>query len=137
MSCAAISQSILFYNPSDHTIIDYVNGFEDLQKHTLRCIGVPEVRFKQDPVRMIRMQKFRARFGFLVQPEALEALEKCREEIRKSAPARVLEEILRMLESGSAEDFFASLSSRVSSTCYFPNSLNFLSRQWERHCSTI
>lgn len=96
----------LFYNPLDHTIIDYVGGFEDLQKHTLRCIGDPYVRFKQDPVRMIRMQKFRARFGFNVQPEALEALAACRDEIRKSSPARVLEEILRMLESGASEDFF-------------------------------
>jgi len=99
----------LFYHPGDQTIIDYVGGFEDLQKHTLRCIGDPLTRFRQDPVRMIRMQKFRARFGFHVQQEALEALEICREDIRKSAPARVLEEILRMLESGCAEDFFRLL----------------------------
>lgn len=96
----------LLYNPLDHTIIDYVGGFEDLQKHTLRCIGEPEARFKQDPVRMIRMLKFRARFGFEIDPTALFALQKCKEEIKKSSPARVLEEIFRMLESGSAEPFF-------------------------------
>ncbi len=99
----------LFYNPLDHTIIDYVDGFEDLQQHTLRCIGEASVRFKQDPVRMIRMQKFRARFGFHVEKEALKALDKCRKEIQKSAPARILEEILRMLESGASEDFFRLL----------------------------
>lgn len=99
----------LFYNPSDHTIIDYVGGFDDLERHTLRSIGDPLVRFKQDPVRMIRMQKFRARFGFNVQKETLAALETCREEIIKSSPARVLEEILRMLESGASEDFFRLL----------------------------
>ncbi len=96
----------LCYDPSDHRIIDYVGGFEDLQAHTLRSIGDPILRFKQDPVRMIRMLKFRARFGFHMQEEDLEALNNCREEILKSSPARLLEEILRMLESGAAEPFF-------------------------------
>lgn len=99
----------LFYDPSDHKIIDYVGGFEDLKKHYLRVIGDPILRFKQDPVRMIRMQKFRARFGFQADPVALQALQECRKEITKSSPARVLEEILRMLESGSSESFFRIL----------------------------
>jgi poly(A) polymerase len=99
----------LLYDPLNHTIIDYVGGFEDLQKHCLRCIGEPVARFKQDPVRMIRMLKFRARFGFEIDPEALEALESCREEIKKSSPARILEEMFRMLESGAAEPFFKLL----------------------------
>ncbi len=99
----------LFYDPLDHKIIDYVGGFKDLQNHTLRSIGDPLVRFKQDPVRMIRMQKFRARFGFHVDKKALAALDSCRDDIQKSSPARVLEEIFRMLESGSAEPFFRLL----------------------------
>lgn len=99
----------LFYDPHDHRIIDFVGGFEDLQNHLLRSIGDPIIRFKQDPVRMIRMQKFRARFGFQVDPLSLEALLHCRQEIVKSSPARVLEEIFRMLESGSAEPFFRLL----------------------------
>lgn len=99
----------LFYDPLDHRIIDYVGGFEDLKQHLLRCIGDPVIRFKQDPVRMIRMQKFRARFGFQAHQEALEALASCRYEITKSSPSRLLEEIFRMLESGSAEPFFRLL----------------------------
>lgn len=100
----------LFYDPLDHKIIDYVGGFEDLQKHYLQVIGDPVIRFKQDPVRMIRMLKFRARFGFHIDPQASEALAECRSEIVKSAPARVLEEIFRMLESGASEPFFRLLS---------------------------
>lgn len=99
----------LFYDPLDHRIIDYVGGYEDLQQHLLRAIGDPVLRFKQDPVRMIRMQKFRARFGFQVEPKTLEALSLCRAEIIKSSPSRVLEEVLRMLESGAAEPFFRLL----------------------------
>lgn len=96
----------LFYDPQEHKIIDYVGGFDDLQKHTLRSIGEPAVRFKQDPVRMIRLLKFRARFGFHVDPDVQEALDTSLKEITKSSTARVLEEMFRMLESGAAEPFF-------------------------------
>lgn len=111
----------LFYDPLDHKIIDYVGGFEDLQKHYLRVIGDPTLRFKQDPVRMIRMQKFRARFGFHVDPLALQALETCYHDIVKSSPARVLEEIFRMLESGSSEPFFHLLAESDLLSILFPS----------------
>lgn len=96
----------LFYDPIENTVIDYVGGWDDIHAHTLRTIGAPEVRFKQDPVRMIRLLKFRARFGFHITPEAKKAIVKCKNEILKSSPARLLEEILRMLESGASAPFF-------------------------------
>lgn len=100
----------LFYDPASQTIIDFVNGWDDIQKKVLRTIGLPYVRFKQDPVRMIRLLKFKARFKLDIDEEAHQALLECRTEIVKSAPARVLEEMLRMLESGSARAFLHSLS---------------------------
>lgn len=99
----------LFYDPKNHQVIDYVGGWDDIHKGVLHTIGDPHVRFRQDPVRMIRLLKFRARFGFKISPDTFKALQECREEIVKSAPARVLEELLRMLESGSAEVFFQLL----------------------------
>lgn len=119
----------LFYDPLDHKIIDYVGGFEDLQKHYLRVIGDPILRFKQDPVRMIRMQKFRARFGFHVDPEALQALSSCRKDIMKSSPARVLEEIFRMLESGASEPFFRLLAESELLTILFPTLNSFFQQE--------
>jgi len=95
----------LFYDPSNQTVIDYVGGYLDLQKKYLRTIGQPFLRFKQDPVRMIRLIKFQARFGFDVDPDARVALAECRLEIMKSSQARIFEELLRMLESGAAESF--------------------------------
>lgn len=96
----------LFYDPLHRSIIDYVGGWEDIHKKTLRTIGNPKFRFKQDPVRMIRLLKFQARFGFSIDPDTLTALHDCKEEIVKSSPARILEEILRMLESGASAPFF-------------------------------
>jgi poly(A) polymerase len=96
----------LFYDSASQTIIDYVDGYPDLQKKLLRTIGQPYLRFKQDPVRMLRLLKFQARFGFEVDSSSQIALLECRAEIVKSAPARILEELLRMLESGASEQFF-------------------------------
>lgn len=96
----------LFYDSENEEVIDYVEGYPDIKKRYLRTIGQSFVRFKQDPVRMIRLLKFIARFGLDADEEARQALLECRAEILKSAQARVLEELLRMLESGSAANFF-------------------------------
>jgi poly(A) polymerase len=96
----------LFYDAHEKTIIDFVGGYHDIQAGLLRTIGSPLIRFKQDPVRMIRLLKFRARFGFHVDDETHQSMVHCVEEIKKSSPARVLEECLRMLESGASEPFF-------------------------------
>jgi poly(A) polymerase len=99
----------LFYNPENETIIDYVGGVVDAHNKTIRTIGNSEMRFKQDPVRMIRLLKFKARFNFKIEEETLNALYNCRNEILKSSKARILEELFRMLESGASKEFFFCL----------------------------
>lgn len=116
----------LFYDPVQHAVIDYVGGWEDIHNNTLRSIGKPEVRFKQDPVRMIRLLKFRARFGFDISVDARKALIKCKEEIVKSSPARITEEILRMLESGAAAPFFNLLFESGLLFLIFPGLAEFI-----------
>lgn len=96
----------LFYDPSTHSVIDYVGGWDDIHKKVLRTIGDPVKRFKQDPVRMIRLLKFQARYNFEVTNDTQKALLQCRDELIKSSPARILEEIFRMLESGFSSPFF-------------------------------
>lgn len=101
----------LFLDPAHHQVIDYVGGWNDIHSGTLRTIGDPVVRFRQDPVRMIRLLKFSARFGFQIDPSTHQALLNCKREILKSAPARVLEELLRMLESGASYRFIQQMQS--------------------------
>lgn len=100
----------LFYDPEEQTVIDYVGGYVDVEKRILRTIGQPDVRFIQDPVRMIRLLKFCARFQFQIHQPTLDALLECREEIVKSSQARIFEELLRMLESGASQPFFHLLN---------------------------
>lgn len=114
------TMNALFYNPSQETILDYVGGVEDIHRGLLRTIGAPEARFKQDPVRMIRLLKFQARFGFRCCETALTAMKRCRYEILKSAEARVLEEMLKMLESGKSSPFFRLLTDHGFMELLFP-----------------
>ena len=100
----------LFYDPEKQIVIDYVDGYPDIEKRVLRTIGQPDLRFIQDPVRMIRLIKFCARFNFEIDPSTLEALLNCKEEIVKSSQARIFEELLRMLESGASKPFFHLLN---------------------------
>ncbi len=116
----------LFYCPIREVIIDYVDGFEDIKQQRLKCIGVPHIRFKQDPVRMIRLIKFEARFGLNVDEELKIALLESRREIVKSSPARVLEEILRMLESGSSEKFIRLMARHGLTELLMPGLAHFL-----------
>lgn len=120
----------LFYDPSDHTVIDYVGGWQDIHKNLLKTIGEPVIRFKQDPVRMIRLLKFQSRFDFLVAPETSSALVRCVEEIVKSSPARILEEILRMLESGASSPFFRLMTESGLLECLFPCLDHFLKGEY-------
>ncbi|NGX43801.1 MAG: Poly(A) polymerase I [Chlamydiae bacterium] len=116
----------LFYDPSNHMVIDYVGGWDDIHKGILRTIGDPHIRFKQDPVRMIRLIKFRARFGFEIDEETKQSLLENREEITKSSPARILEEILRMLESGASAKFFHLMAQTGLLRLIFPTLATFL-----------
>ncbi len=100
----------LFYDVGVQTVIDYVGGYLDLEKKLLRTIGDANIRFIQDPVRMIRLLKFKARFDLEIEEKTFLALKENKEEIFKSSPARILEEFFKMLESGSAKNFFYLLT---------------------------
>jgi poly(A) polymerase len=92
----------LFYNIADFSVIDYVGGLEDLDAGVIRTIGDPDIRFREDPVRMMRAVEFASRLGFAITPDAYEAILDHRKEIAKSAPPRVTEEISQSLRGGHA-----------------------------------
>lgn len=119
----------LFYDPTTHCVLDYVGGYPDLKERMLRVIGDPVNRFRQDPVRMIRLLKFRARFDFHVDPKCARGVAICQEEIIKSAPARVLEEMFKMLESGASEPFFTLMHEHNFLEILFPCFHHFFSDQ--------
>jgi poly(A) polymerase len=100
----------LFYDIATFSIIDYVNGMEDLHAGIVRSIGDPEVRFKEDPVRMLRAVALAARLNFAIDPPILDAIRVHRHEIARSSPARLLEEYYKILRSGYSERIFQGLA---------------------------
>ena len=96
----------LFYDISDFSVIDYVGGIDDLDAGIVRVIGDPDVRFQEDPVRMLRAVEFAARLGFEIEPETADGIERNRPEIEKAAPARITEELVQLMKCGHAGDAF-------------------------------
>jgi poly(A) polymerase len=79
----------LFYDIATFSVIDYVNGLEDLRAGIVRSIGEPEIRFKEDPVRMLRAIALASRLDFTIDPPTLDAIRAHRREIVRSSPARL------------------------------------------------
>jgi poly(A) polymerase len=99
----------LFYDIGTFSIIDYVGGLEDLKAGVIRCIGDPDIRFREDPVRMQRAVAFAARLGFRIDQPVLAGIERNRHELARSAPARLTDEYYKILRTGSAEQTFRQL----------------------------
>jgi poly(A) polymerase len=99
----------LFYDIATFSIIDYVGGLQDLQERVIRCIGDPDVRFLEDPVRMLRAVVLAARLEFTIDDPILESIAVHKHEIARSAAPRLLEEYFKILRSGHAKDAFRQL----------------------------
>jgi poly(A) polymerase len=90
----------LFYDISSFSVIDYVGGMNDLRSGTIRIIGNPDVRFKEDPVRLMRTIRHAARNDFDIDRNCWESLIRNRGLIGTSSPMRVYEELKKDLTSG-------------------------------------
>ena len=99
----------LFYDIATFSVIDFVAGLEDVQDRVIRTIGDPAVRFREDPVRMLRAVALAARLGFTIDRDTLEAVRFLRGEIVKSSPARILDEFYKILRQGASRQTFQLL----------------------------
>ena len=95
------SVNALYYNIADFSVIDYAGGLSDLQEGCLRLIGDdPEKRYREDPVRMIRAVRFACKLGFNIDPDCERPLLELGHLLRDIPPARLFEEMLKLLQSG-------------------------------------
>jgi poly(A) polymerase len=99
----------LFYSIADYSVIDYVNGMEDLRKGLIRIIGDPVVRFTEDPVRMVRAVRFAALLGFEIEASTYAALLEHKDKVALASPARMYEEVLKLFLQGEGEKTFQML----------------------------
>jgi poly(A) polymerase len=99
----------LFYEVEQFTIIDHVGGLDDIHNRLIRCIGDPNIRFREDPVRMIRAIRFASRLDFNIEPVTYSAILRHHEEILKASPPRVFEELQKLFAFGAGEKAFRLL----------------------------
>jgi poly(A) polymerase len=92
----------LYFDPASEEIIDYHGGLADLRKRVLRMIGDPETRFREDPVRMLRAVRLAAKLGLTIESATRAPIRKLAPLIEHVPPARVFDEMLKLLLSGHA-----------------------------------
>ncbi|MBX3246394.1 MAG: CCA tRNA nucleotidyltransferase [Myxococcales bacterium] len=93
----------LFYDVQRGEVIDYVGGMQDIADRTVRTIGEPDVRLREDPVRILRAIKFSARLDLGVAPDLYDAMVDFRDELTRAARPRLLEELFRLMRGGAAQ----------------------------------
>ncbi len=92
----------LFYDLDRRQVLDWCGGMPDIQRRTIRTIGDPGVRFREDPVRILRAVKFAARLDLGIDPAVYDAMVGNRAELARAARPRVFEEILRLMRMGAS-----------------------------------
>lgn len=92
----------LYYDPGTETIIDYHHGVADIRQKTLRMIGDPRARYREDPVRMLRAVRLGAKLGLTIDPAARTPIREMAELLENVPAARLFDEMLKLLFSGHA-----------------------------------
>jgi len=96
----------LFYDIKDFSVIDWVGGMKDLEKKVIRAIGDPNIRFQEDPVRMMRAIKFSSRLGFTIEKRTAAAMKEHHRCILAASQPRVCEEVFRLFPYGHSAEAF-------------------------------
>ena len=99
----------LYYDIRDFSVLDYVGGVTDLKAGILRVIGEPETRYREDPVRMLRVVRFAAKLGFKIEAKSAAPIRDLAPLLTTVPPARMFEEVLKLFHGGYALETFELL----------------------------
>ncbi len=92
----------LYYDIRDFSILDYANGLDDIDSRTLRMIGDAEIRYQEDPVRMLRAIRFASKLDFEIDETASNAIFECAPLLEGVPPARLFDEMVKLFHCGNA-----------------------------------
>jgi len=92
----------MYYDPVTQTVVDYHGGLGDARARVLRMIGDPETRFREDPVRIIRVLRFAAKLGFSIEPATQRAIRPMATLLAAVPPSRMFDETIKLLQTGHA-----------------------------------
>ncbi|MBB3802109.1 poly(A) polymerase [Xanthomonas arboricola] len=112
----------LYYAIEDFSVRDYCGGFEDVQARLMKLIGDPELRYQEDPVRMLRAVRLAAKLNFDIEASTAEPIPRLAGLLSEAAPARLFEEILKLFLSGHGVASFQGLERYGLLGALFPES---------------
>ncbi len=92
----------LYYDPRREIVVDYHHGIEDAKKRLLRMIGDPETRYREDPVRIIRVVRFAAKLGFEIEPATRAPILRMADLLANVPASRLFDEMIKLLQTGHA-----------------------------------
>ncbi len=93
----------LYYHIADRSIVDFWGAREDIEAQRLRMIGDPLLRFREDPVRMLRAIRFAAKLNFQLDPGIAASIPECKGLLAEVPPARLYEEVNKLFLAGFAQ----------------------------------
>ncbi len=99
----------LYYNIADFSVVDYAGGMADLQAGRIRLMGDPAVRYREDPVRMLRAVRFAAKLGFIIDPATATPIPRMADLLDDIPPARLFDEVLKLFMAGQGVETFEAL----------------------------
>jgi poly(A) polymerase len=92
----------MYYDPVTQTVVDYHGGLADVRARSLRMIGDPETRYREDPVRIIRVVRFAAKLGFALEPATLKPVAKMAPLLSNVPISRLFDEMVKLMQTGHA-----------------------------------
>ncbi len=92
----------MYYDPLTQIVVDYHKGLSDLRKQTLRMIGDPATRYREDPVRILRVVRFAAKLGFKVEPKTAKPIRELAPLLANVPASRLFDEMVKLLQTGHA-----------------------------------
>jgi len=127
----------LYYNITDLSIVDYMNGMEDLSSHKLKIIGDPVLRYREDPVRMLRAVRHAAKLSLSIEERTKAAIFNCNQLLNKVPAARLFDEVVKLFHNGCAAKTFEFLRHYKLFESLFPLTEQCLQREAQQNKSNF
>jgi poly(A) polymerase len=98
-----LTVNALYYDSGTFEVYDHVHGVADLKRHNICIIGDPAQRYREDPVRMLRVVRFAAKLDFSIEDQTQNAIPACASLLAEIPAARLFDEFLKLFMAGYAE----------------------------------
>jgi len=110
----------MYYDPVSQLVVDYHGGLPDAKARVIRMIGDPETRYREDPVRIIRVVRFAAKLGFALEPATEAPIRKMASLLANVPISRIFDEMIKLLQTGHSLASIEQLKKRGLERGVFP-----------------